>query len=66
MCWRCDSLIKAIDAYIAMADDTLADELEAEGRAVPKDSVKMMSDMEDGITTALVSQTDYFLSLIHI
>ncbi len=64
MCWRCDSLIKAIDAYIAMADDTLADELEAEGRAVPKDSVKMMSDMEDGITTALVSQTDYFIKKI--
>ena len=57
----CEALIKAIDAYIAKADDDLADELDAEGRALPDDSVKMASDMEDGIAAALVSQTEYFI-----
>ncbi len=62
---RCfNSVIKAIDKYIAMADDTLADELEADGRAIPKDSVTMLSDMESGFAAALVSQTDYFITKI--
>lgn len=64
MCRSCSSLIKAIDKYIAMADDDLADELEAEGRAEAADSVQMMSDMEDGIAAALVSQTNYFIKKI--
>lgn len=64
MCRYCGSLIKAIDKYIAMADDDLADELEAEGRAEAADSVKMMSDMEDGIAVALVAQTEYFIKKI--
>ena len=64
MCWECNSLIKAIDAYIAKTDEDLANELEAEGRVLPEDSVTMLSDMEDGITAALVSQTDYFIEKI--
>jgi len=56
-----NSIIRAIDNYIAMADDTLADELEAEGRAIPEDSVKMMSGMEDDIAAALAAQTKYFI-----
>ena len=63
MC-KCSSLIKAIDAYISKSDEDLADELEAEGRALPEDSVTMLSDMEDGITAALVSQTEYFIDKI--
>lgn len=64
MCQRCQSLIKAIDRYLAKADDDLADELKDEGRAIPDDSVQMVSDMEDGIAAALVSQTEYFIKKI--
>lgn len=64
MCVKCDSLIKAIDWYIAKADDDLADELAEEGRALPNDSVEMVSDMEDGIATALVAETEYFIKRI--
>ena len=40
MCSICGDIIKAIDHYIAMADDDLKDELEDEGRALPDDSGK--------------------------
>lgn len=64
MCSICGDVIKAIDRYIAMADDDLKDELIDEGRALPDDSVKMANDMEDGIAAALISQTDYFIEKI--
>ena len=65
MCNICGDVIKAIDRYIAMADDDLKDELIDEGRVLPDDSVKMANDLEDGIATALISQTDYFIEKIN-
>lgn len=59
-----EALIKAIDRYLAKADDDLADELEAEDRALPEDSVKMVSDMEEGVAAALVAQTKYYIKEI--
>lgn len=64
MCRRCEGLIKAIDRYLAKADDDLADELSDEGRAIPEDSVSMVNEMEDGIAAALVAETDYFIKKI--
>lgn len=63
MCKIC-GVVEAIDRYLAKADENLESELADEGRAIPKDSVQMMSDMEDGIATALVSQTNYFIKKI--
>lgn len=64
MCGNCESLIKAIDAYIAKSDEDLANELEAEGRVLAEESVNMLSAMEDSITAALISQTEYFIDKI--
>lgn len=57
-------LINVIDKYIAKADDDIADTLEADGRVLPKESVKTMSTMEAGIASALVAETDYFIKAI--
>lgn len=62
MCINCGPLIKAIDAYIAKADDDLKDALEAEGYAKPKKTLKYMQDIEDGVAEALLEETDYFVA----
>lgn len=64
MCSICGDVIKAIDRYIAMADDDLKDELQSEERALPDDSVKMANDLEDGFAEALIAETDYFIKKI--
>jgi len=65
MCRRCESLIKAIDAYIAKKDDDLADALDNEGYAVPKKTLKAARQIEDEVAEALMEETDYFLSKIN-
>ena len=62
MCLECGPLIKAIDAYIARADDGLADALGAEGYLKPKKTVKYVQDVEDGVAEALLDETDYILA----
>lgn len=57
----CQALIKAIDAYIAKADDDLADALGDEGYERPKRTLKYARDIEDGVADALLAETDYFL-----
>ena len=57
-------LLKAIDAYIAKADEELEETFEEEGRADPKDSVKAVSAIEAGIAAALMKETDYFIAEI--
>ncbi len=57
-------LLKAIDAYIAKADEELEETFQEEGRADPKDSVKAVSAIEAGIAAALVKETDYFIAEI--
>lgn len=60
MCASCSSLIKAIDAYIAKADDDLADQLKAAGFQVDDDTMKAIQSLEDEIAEALVEETAVF------
>ena len=62
MCMACQPLIKAIDAYLAKADDDLADALEAEGYAEPQATIDYMHGIEDDVAEALVDETDYFVA----
>lgn len=47
MCSECQLLIKAIDAYIAKADNDLADRLKEEGYADSKNTVKHIEELEE-------------------
>ena len=60
MCTRCKALIKAIDAYIAKADNELSDALGEAGFVQPKSTVKKISALEDKLTSALEKETKYF------
>lgn len=62
MCFSCKPLLKAIDAYLAKADDDLEEALEDEGYCEPKKTVKTIGELEDEIAEALLEETDYFLS----
>ena len=61
MCMNCQPLIKAIDAYIAKADNDLSDQLGAEGYAKPKKTLKYAQEIEDDVAEALLDETDYFV-----
>lgn len=60
MCRYCGALIKAIDAYLAKADDDLTEALDDAGFAEPKKTVKDMSSLEDSVAEALESETAYY------
>lgn len=62
MCMNCKPLMKAIDAYIAKADDDLEEELEDEGYAKPKKTIEYASDIEEKIAEVLLEETDYFIA----
>ena len=62
MCRACSSVMKAIDAYLAKAEDSLADALEAEGYAKPKKTMRYLRELEDSVAEALTEETDYFLA----
>ena len=61
MC-KCKALIKAIDAYIAKADDNLSGALDDAGFIKPKATVKKISSLEDRLTSELEKETKYFKS----
>ena len=61
MCLKCGPLIKAIDAYIEKADGDLSDTLKEEGYTKAKKTVKYIKDMEDGVSEALLDETDYIV-----
>lgn len=61
MCWNCRPLIKAIDSFIKKADDSLSDELEDQGYVEPKQTIKYIQDIEEGVEQALLEETDYIL-----
>ena len=61
MCVYCRPLVKAIDDYIKKADDDLAEELAGEGYCMPKETTEMISELENELTDALISETDYIL-----
>lgn len=54
------ALIKAIDAFLAKADDELSETLDEAGFAEPKKTVKDAAALEDALTDALESETKYF------
>ena len=54
MCRKCAPLIKAIDTFIAKADESFADELDAEGYVKPKKTIKYEEEIEDGVAEALL------------
>ena len=62
MCLYCKPLIKAIDNYIAKADDSLSDTLDDEGFAKPKKSFQYIKDIEDSAAEALIAETEYFVA----
>lgn len=64
MCLRCGPLIKAIDNYIAKANDDLIGLLEAEGFVHPDDTVDFAENLENLFTAALEDETSFFLQHI--
>ena len=54
----CQALIKAIDAYIAKADDDLSDELKDAGYIDPKATVQDAEELEEQISEALDMDTE--------
>lgn len=60
MCQRCGALIKAIDAYLAKANDDLSEALDDAGFVEPKKTVKDAAALEDELTEALERETKYF------
>ncbi len=55
-----EALIKAIDAFIAKADDELTETLDEAGFVEPKKTVKDAAALEDALTETLESETKYF------
>ncbi|MGN1480743.1 phage minor head protein [Porcipelethomonas sp.] len=64
MCTACSELIKAIDAYIAKADEKLSDALEKEGFAEPEDTVKHAEELEEQLAEVFTEQSADFTDLI--
>lgn len=62
MCLCCIPLVKAIDAFLAKADDSLEEELKAEGYALPAETVATVNEVEALVTTALESNADELLT----
>lgn len=60
MCQYCDPLLKAIDAYLAKANNDLTDSLKSAGFVKPKDTVKEIESLEDEITEALEDEVTYY------
>lgn len=64
MCTECQLLIKSIDAYIAKADNDLADQLRKEGYADSENTVKHIEELEEKIAEVLQEQSRDFEDLI--
>ena len=55
----CEDLLKAIDAYIAKADDDLKDALEVSGFVDPKGTVESIEALEEKLVKTLKAETGY-------
>lgn len=62
VCYECKPLLKAIDAYLARADNDLSEALGEEGYAKPDKTLSYAQDIEDDVTAALLDETDYILA----
>lgn len=63
-CKACQSLAKAIDAYIAKVNDGLADEMSDAGYADAKDSVNGADQLEEDVKDILTTQTEELADVI--
>lgn len=61
MCLKCQGLIKAIDAYLAKADDDLTEQLKAEGFAEPKQTVQYISNIEGQLEISFSAENDWII-----
>lgn len=61
MCLQRNSLLKAIDAYLAKADEDLEKTLEDEGRVYPEKTVEHISALEEIMAAALVEETALYI-----
>ncbi len=59
-----DPLIKAIDRYLAKADDDLKDTLGEEGYIDPDATVDAINSFEDSLTDALEEERDHYIDRI--
>lgn len=64
MCRRCSNLVKAIDAYIAKADNDLEETLDSEGYVASKKTIKAAQQIEEEIAELLEDETKYFIDKI--
>lgn len=62
MSCNCESLIKAIDAYIEKADDDLESALDDAGFIDAEDTVKEISSLEDKVAQALKDETKHVIN----
>lgn len=61
---KSDSILDAIDRYLAKADEDLADTLKDEGYVEPKETVAVVNSLEEEIANALHQQTDDLLETL--
>lgn len=63
-CIECDELLTAIEAFIAKADKSLADELERAGFAESEETVKQIEELEEELAEVFEEQSDEIEKLI--
>lgn len=54
-CRNCGPLLKAINAFLAKADNDLEEQLDAEGYALPGETVEAINGLEDAVTIILTA-----------
>lgn len=64
MCTACSQLIKAIDAYIAKADEKLSDALDEAGFAEPEETVKHAEELEEQLAAVFTQQSADFEDML--
>lgn len=62
---NCSRLIKAIDRYIAKANDNLSNELKTAGFATPKKTVRRINELEDELAKILRAENKMILTTIN-
>ena len=60
-CLRCGPLIKAIDAYLAKAENDLYEQLTMEGYLKAKESLNTVDEIEEVVTKLLEDNADDLL-----
>lgn len=64
MCLQYKNLLKAIDAYLAKANEDLEETLKDDGRVYPEKTVEHISVMEEVMASALIEETTFYVKEI--